>query len=105
MPNVSAYLLKTAEKAKVSNRTIEAAIKLLCEADKKRILVGKDPRGLAAGLLYAASRIVGEKVPQRELAHAADVTEVTVRNRYKELCKALEIEIPHQRKTTEALTR
>ncbi len=52
---------------------------------------GKDPMGLSASALYVACTLEGEKMVQRELAIAAGVTEVTIRNRYKGLKLALGI--------------
>ncbi|MBD3406891.1 MAG: transcription initiation factor IIB [Candidatus Lokiarchaeota archaeon] len=55
------------------------------------LITGRDPRGLAAAAIYIASILVDNRVTQREIASCAGVTEVTVRNRYKELVNALEI--------------
>ena len=54
---------------------------------------GKDPTGLAAAAIYIAGIIEGERRTQREIAETATVTEVTVRNRYKELVRKLEIAV------------
>ena len=42
--------------------------------------------------MYVASLIHGEKRTQREVADVAGVTEVTIRNRYKELLEKLNLE-------------
>ena len=99
MPRTNAliFISKIAQRAGVSNRVVEAAVKVLREADEKYASLGKDPRGLAAAVLYTASRMVGESVTQSELAYAANVTEVTVRNRFKELCRVLEIQLPRRK--------
>ncbi|MEM1742085.1 MAG: sigma factor-like helix-turn-helix DNA-binding protein, partial [Desulfurococcaceae archaeon] len=57
---------------------------------------GKDPAGLAAAAVYIASLELGEKRTQKEVAQVAGVTEVTVRNRYKELVKELKLNVPNQ---------
>jgi transcription initiation factor TFIIB len=54
-----------------------------------RILGGKDPSGLAAAALYIAAIKNNEKKTQRDVATVASITEVTVRNRYKDLVAAL----------------
>jgi transcription initiation factor TFIIB len=41
--------------------------------------------GLAATALYLACTQTGVQITQRDLAEAAGVTEVTIRNRYKGL--------------------
>jgi transcription initiation factor TFIIB len=52
---------------------------------------GKDPMGLAASILYMASKETGEIKSQRDMASAAGVTEVTIRNRIRSLAKELNI--------------
>jgi transcription initiation factor TFIIB len=52
---------------------------------------GRGPTGLAAAAVYLATRIQGITRTQRDVAMAAGVTEVTIRNRYKEICSTLNI--------------
>jgi len=52
---------------------------------------GKDPKGIVAGALYLASKIKGLELTQKEIADQVGVTEVTLRSRYKELSKKLNI--------------
>ncbi len=49
------------------------------------------PTGIAAAALYVAALLNNEKRTQREVADVAGVTEVTIRNRYKELLKELKL--------------
>jgi len=70
------------------------AIAILESAKKSGITIGKDPTGLAAAALYIATLKEGERRTQREIAEVAHVTEVTVRNRYKELAEYLKINVP-----------
>jgi transcription initiation factor TFIIB len=56
-----------------------------------RLTSGRGPTGIAAAATYIASVLAGEKRTQREIAEIANVTEVTIRNRYKELLDRLEI--------------
>jgi transcription initiation factor TFIIB len=51
----------------------------------KEISAGKDPMGLAATVLYLSCLADGEATTQKEIAEAAGVTEVTIRNRIKDL--------------------
>jgi transcription initiation factor TFIIB len=48
-------------------------------------LVGKDPRGMAAAALYMACKANEENVIQKDIAYAAGTTEVTLRNRLRDL--------------------
>nr|AIF11153.1 transcription factor TFIIB cyclin-related protein (TFIIB, GTF2B, SUA7, tfb) [uncultured marine thaumarchaeote KM3_50_F11] len=52
---------------------------------KNEVSAGKDPMGLAAAALYLACVKNDEDKTQRDIAEAANVTEVTIRNRYKGL--------------------
>jgi transcription initiation factor TFIIB len=55
------------------------------------LLSGKSPTGYAAAAIYAASLLCNEKKTQREVADVAQVTEVTIRNRYQEQIEAMGI--------------
>jgi transcription initiation factor TFIIB len=87
------YISKIAETVGISGKTQGRAIRILQEAKKKRVAAGKDPMGLAAAALYIASLQNDEKKTQKDVAEAAGVTEVTVRNRYKNLKRQLDLEI------------
>ena len=85
------YITKVAENAKVSSDVEGLAIKLMREAKRNYATTGKDPSGLAAAILYLSARMLKEKVTQAQLAKAANVTEVTVRNRKRDLMKSLSL--------------
>ena len=88
------YVSKIAEKNGISGKAQGAAIAILREARRKRAAAGKDPMGLAAAALYIACLQHNKKKTQKDIADAAGVTEVTVRNRYKALKKQLNLELP-----------
>jgi len=72
----------------------EAAVKLLKDAADSDSSVGgagKSPSGIAAGSVYLAARINDRRMefPQYEIAAVADVSEVTIRNRYQHLAELL----------------
>ena len=69
------------------------AIELLKDAAKKGLTSGRGPTGVAAAAIYIASVQCGERRTQRDVADVARVTEVTVRNRYKELCEKLRLDV------------
>lgn len=52
---------------------------------------GKDPKGLCAGALYLVCKMKDKRISQKEIANLVGVTEVTLRSRYKELIKMLNI--------------
>jgi transcription initiation factor TFIIB len=78
-------ITRVANKANLSERTKRAAVDIMKQVTKSGISAGKDPMGLAASVLYIACLNTGEGRTQTDIADAAGVTEVTVRNRYKNL--------------------
>jgi transcription initiation factor TFIIB len=78
-------IARIASKAGLSEKTKREATKILKTAEEIKISAGKDPMGLAAAALYVACVTNGENKTQRDVAEAAGVTEVTIRNRYKGL--------------------
>jgi len=59
---------------------------------KKFSTSGKDPKGLCAGALYLVCKVKNKKISQKEISNLVGVTEVTLRSRYKELIKKLNID-------------
>jgi transcription initiation factor TFIIB len=90
------YISKIAGNNGVSGKTQGTAIAILKEARRRRVSAGKDPMGMAAASLYIACLQNNEKITQKDIAEAAGVTEVTVRNRYKALKRQLNLEIPER---------
>jgi transcription initiation factor TFIIB len=76
----------------LSGATVKAAIEIIQKAREKGITAGRDPAGVAAAAVYIAALLNDERRTQKEVAMAAGVTEVTVRNRYKELSSVLSSE-------------
>ena len=76
---------KIASKLQISEKTKRYGIKVLKDAQEHEESAGKDPMGLAAAALYLSCVKNGEDRTQRDIAEAANVTEVTIRNRYKGL--------------------
>lgn len=84
---------KIGSRININEKTQQTAIDLLHKAEEKKAIAGKDPMGIAAAAIYIACVIEGEKKTQKDIAEAAGVTEVTVRNRYKGLRKVLKLEV------------
>jgi transcription initiation factor TFIIB len=59
-----------------------------------KLTSGRGPTGIAAAATYVATVLTNERRTQREIAEVANVTEVTIRNRYKELLERLFVEVP-----------
>ena len=80
---------RIASKVGMSEKTIRKAIEIIRMTERREISAGKAPMGLAASSLYLAGVLEGDVKTQTEIADAAGVTEVTVRNRYKNLREVL----------------
>jgi len=78
-------IAKIASNTKLSEKTKRYAVKILRKAESEQMMAGKDPMGMAASALYLASLETGNNITQRSIAEASGVTEVTIRNRCKNL--------------------
>ncbi|MGB8024586.1 MAG: TFIIB-type zinc ribbon-containing protein [Nitrososphaeraceae archaeon] len=78
-------IVKVANRSNLTENTKREAISIMKDVAKKEISAGKDPMGLAATVLYLSCLRTGEETTQTQIAQASGVTEVTVRNRLKEL--------------------
>jgi len=86
------YISRFASILHLSPKTQNEALKVLKKADVSELTSGRGPAGIAAAALYVAALINDEKKTQREVADVAGITEVTIRNRYKELIDRLDLE-------------
>jgi transcription initiation factor TFIIB len=90
--NPADYIARFASALKLNAETQSKAIEILDKAQKAELTSGRGPTGIAAAALYVSALIHAEKRTQREVADVAGVTEVTIRNRYKELLDELGLE-------------
>jgi transcription initiation factor TFIIB len=84
-PSVEKHISKLVNIAKIDPRVEHLALYLSRSTNDSKISSGKAPAGLAAAYVYMSCVMRGEHLPQREIAEFAEVTEVTVRNRCREL--------------------
>ena len=91
MIDLSKYIMKVANKLGFDEKIKRKALELMEQAQKKNILLGKDPMSMASSILYLVNVAEGHNKTQSEIAKAAGTTEVTVRNRSKELREKLGI--------------
>ncbi|HVL47114.1 MAG TPA: transcription initiation factor IIB [Candidatus Thermoplasmatota archaeon] len=87
------YIPRFCSELKLSGEIQAKAVEILKQAADKELTSGRGPTGVAAAALYISSILCGERRTQREVADVAGVTEVTIRNRYKELAEKLDIDI------------
>ncbi|MFH1751960.1 MAG: transcription initiation factor IIB [archaeon] len=87
------YIPRFASELNLSGKVQEEGRKIVEEAIKKGLISGRGPMGVAAAAVYIAGLLQGERRTQKEVANVAGVTEVTIRNRYRELKKRLKIKV------------
>jgi transcription initiation factor TFIIB len=98
VPDPASYVSKIASHVGLSQKTQNTAIQLLQEAKKRNAIVGKGPISMAAATVYIAAAMNGETITQREVAEAAGVTEVTIRNRYHDLDRLFDLGLTKERR-------
>ena len=87
----SDYISRFASKLGLSGEVQAKAIEIINKAVKAGLSSGKGPTGVAAAALYIASLLLGERKTQKEVSEISGVTEVTIRNRYKELSEKIDM--------------
>ena len=87
------YISKFMSQLVLSGNAETLAMKILDQAVKLGLTSGRSPAGIAAAVIYIAIHLTSEQRTQSEIAKKAHVTEVTIRNRYKELIHKLNFEI------------
>ena len=87
------YVPRFASELGLPGEVESKAIQILQQAAEKGLTSGRGPTGVAAAAIYIASVLLGCRKTQREVAEVAGVTEVTIRNRYKELTEHLDIDV------------
>jgi transcription initiation factor TFIIB len=85
------HVTKLSNQIGLDGLTEGIAHKILIGAKKQKLTSGRGAKGIAAAACYIASIITGNYRTQREFAEAADLTEVTIRNRYREMMRRLKI--------------
>ena len=87
--NPADYVPRFASALGLSGETQAKAIEILKKASQMGLTSGRGPTGAAAAAIYIASVLQDERRTQRDIAEVVKVTEVTIRNRYKEIVEHL----------------
>ena len=87
------YISKIANLAKLEVRVERLAAEIAEKTQDHNLADGKAPNGLAAAYLYIASILLGQSILQRDVSSIAGITEVTIRNRCKEILTAYKMRI------------
>ena len=91
VPTPLTYVSRFCNKLKVDQKVKGKAEEILTKSIDKELISGRGLTGVAPAAIYIATVLCDEKRTQREVADVAGVTEVTIRNRYKELVERLDI--------------
>ena len=93
IPQVNCFqcIDKIANKIELSERTTRHARDLMKKVLEQEFSAGKDPMGFAGAVLYVSLQLDGKTIRQIDIAEAAGVTEVTIRNRAKDLKSQLHL--------------
>ena len=87
------YISKIANITKTDVRVERLALEIASKTKNSSLADGKAPNGIAAAYLYIASILLGQNVLQRDVSSIAGVTEVTIRNRCKEILTCYKLKI------------
>ena len=87
------YISKIANMTQTEVRVERLALEIAEKTKDSSISDGKAPNGIAAAYLYVASVLLGQNVLQRDISSVAGVTEVTIRNRCKEILTSYKLKI------------
>src|ERR671933_1718822 len=84
-PDPVKCIAKVANNTNLSEKTKRQAFNIMKEVTENEISAGKDPMGVAATVLYISCIKTGENISQKDISNAAGITDVTLRNRFKDL--------------------
>ncbi len=91
--NPKSYISKIVNKLELSGETERLAMAILNQVSEMKLTSGRGPAGIAAACIYISSQLTNERRTQGEISKEAQVTEVTIRNRYKELVQRLDFNV------------
>ncbi len=89
----SSYITQFCNRLNLDKNVVTEAEEIVRKASEMGLTSGKGPTGVAAAAIYIASTTLDQQKTQKEIAEVAGVTEVTIRNRYKEISRSLNIDL------------
>jgi len=91
--SIDHYISKLANMAKIDVKVEKLAVDIAHKTEDHVLADGKAPNGLAAAYIYIASILLGVNVLQRDVSGLSNVTEVTIRNRCKDILTNFKLRI------------
>ncbi|MFA5862394.1 MAG: TFIIB-type zinc ribbon-containing protein [Candidatus Thermoplasmatota archaeon] len=92
-PNATDFIARLASDLALPPMVEGRARAILKRADEAGITSGRSPTGLAASAIYVASHDQGQARTQKRVSEVSGVTEVTIRNRARELVGLLDVDV------------
>jgi transcription initiation factor TFIIB len=86
--NPGEYIGRFASALDCTDETERRARELVEQAVSEGVHSGKHPVGIAASAIYGAGQLTGEEMTQAAVSEVANVSKVTIRNRYREVMRA-----------------
>ncbi len=90
---IDQYISKLANMAKIDTKVERLAIDIAHKTNDHLLADGKSPNGLAAAYIYLASVLLGVSLLQMEISSFAGITEVTIRNRCKDILSSFKMSV------------
>lgn len=87
------YISKLVNMAKIDTKIERLAIEIAQKTDDHFLTDGKAPNGIAAAYIYIASILLGINILQRDISSLSGVTEVTIRNRCKDILGCFKLNV------------
>src|SRR5215207_471804 len=91
--SIDQYIAKLTNMAKIDTKVERLAIDLAHKTNTNLIADGKAPNGLAAAYIYLAALLLGINLLQMDISTLAGVTEVTIRNRCKDILSNFKLKV------------
>jgi len=86
-------IARVANNANLSEKVKRQAIRIMNDLINRKISAGKNPMALAATVLYLSCIKTDQNITQGNISNAAGVTEITIRNRLKDLKRDYSIKL------------
>ncbi|MGH9976196.1 MAG: hypothetical protein ACRD8Z_10240, partial [Nitrososphaeraceae archaeon] len=90
---IDQYISKLSNMAKIDTKVERLAIDIAHKTNDHLLADGKSPNGLAAAYIYLASVLLGVSLLQMEISSFAGITEVTIRNRCKDILSSFKMSV------------
>jgi transcription initiation factor TFIIB len=92
-PSPFDYIPRYSNELELDSEVRDKTIEILRMASDVGITVGKSPLSTVAGAIYLAGKLCGKRKRQHDLVRVIGITEVSIRNRYREMEERLDMDI------------